>query len=170
MPPIYISYRSRDAQVVERIAQRISVAFGPHMLQMNPTKSCPSDLKLDYHIDSMMHASETILIVIGHEWSGIDEYGRFRLSSADIPIYSELQHALRTEREVILVLIDGAELPARDQVPEEFHSLYDLPVVGLRPESFNEDLNNFIPVTDWRDWLTYWVSGLWMKRWAIPDT
>lgn len=85
MLPIYISYRPRDAQIVERIAQRIILSLGRHMLQMNPSKSCPSNMKLDYHIDSMMHSSETILIVIGKEWAGIDDYGRFRLSTADIP-------------------------------------------------------------------------------------
>lgn len=170
MPPIYISYRSRDAEVVEQIAQRISLSFGPHMVQINPTHSCPTDLKLDYHIESMMLACETILIVIGPEWSGIDEYGRFRLSSADIPINNELHIALRSEREVILVLIEDADLPQKEHISEEFYGLYDLPVVRLRPESFEADLRQFIPAPDLRAWFMYWFSGRWLKRWTIPES
>lgn len=164
MRPIYISYRPKDAAIVERIAHRIMLSFGEYGLNMNPTKSCPGDLKLDYHIETMMHSSEKILIVIGQDWAGLDEYGRFRLSSADIPVYNELKAALRSQREVIVVLIDGAEMPSSKLLDEEFHGLYDLPVVRLRPSAFKADLADFIPVESIRDWFNYWRNGVWLKR------
>lgn len=167
MPPIYIAYRTGDADIVERIAQAIIVSFGAHTLQMNPTLDWPSNLKLDYHIESMMYGSDTILIVIGKEWAGLDEYGRFRLSSADIPLYNELKIALRMEKKRIVVLIDGAKLPPIHQVPEEFHGLYDLPVVQLRPKSFQADLRQFVAPPTVCDWLKYWFLGLWRKRRTI---
>lgn len=164
MRPIYISYRPKDATIVERIAHRIMLSFGEHALNMNPTKSCPGDLKLDYHIETMMHSSEQILIVIGQDWAGVDEYGRFRLSSADIPLYNELKVALRSQRDVIVVLIDGAEMPPVNLLDEEFHDLYGLPVVRLRPKAFKADLADFIPVESLLDRFNYWCKGAWLKK------
>jgi hypothetical protein len=115
----------------------------------------------------MMHSSETVLIVIGEEWAGIDEFGRFRLSSADIPLHNELKNALQTEREVLVLLIDGAELPPTKQVPDKFHGIYELPIVCLHPETFYEDLAQFVPAPTLRKWLTYWFSGIWAKRRTI---
>jgi hypothetical protein len=167
MPSIYISYRPRDANIVEQIAQRILLSLGRHSLQMNPRKSCPTKLKLDYHIESMMHSSEIVLIVIGEEWAGIDEFGRFRLSSADIPLHNELKNALQTEREVLVLLIDGAELPPMTQMPDKFHGIYNLPIVRLHQETLYEDLAQFVPAPTLRKWLRYCFSGIWTKRRTI---
>lgn len=169
MRPIYISYRPKDAETVELIAQRIMLCFGEHALQMNPTMSCPSNDRLDYHIESMMDGSEIILIVIGQDWSGLDEFGRFRLSSADVPIYYELKIALRGERKVIIVLIDNADIPPPNELPEEFHLLYDLQVVSLRPESFAEDLAKFLPISSLQDWFNYWFKGVWRRKRAVSE-
>ena len=169
MRPIYISYRPKDANIVERIAQRIMLCLGEHALNMNPTKSCPGNVKLDHHIESMMHSSERILIVIGQDWAGIDEYGRFRPSSADVPVYNELKVALRSERDVFIVLIDGAEMPSAKYLGEDLQGLYDLPVLRLRPNLFKADLAEFIPLESLQNGLNYWLGAVWRKKRTLTE-
>ena len=164
MPPIYISYRPTNADIVEQIVRRCFQTYGKHSVLMNPQDSLPSDMRLENHIDNMIHAASTVLLVAGRDWSGLDKFGRFKLSSADIPIQPEIKHALRSDKQVILVLVDGASRPSPDILPDDLHGLYDIPAVQLRPETFRRDLNALIHPPNIVDQLRYFFSLDWTQR------
>lgn len=166
MPPIYIAYRPNDADVTEQIIRRCIQTYGVHSVIVNPTDSITPETSLKHHVDNLMHAASTILIIVGQDWAGIDEYGRFKLSSADLPTYLEVKQALRSERDVFLVLVNGASLPPPNLVPDDMQAIYQLPSVSIRPQNFRADLNRLVHPPNLFDQLRYFFSLDWTQRYT----
>jgi len=166
MPPIYISYRPQDAAITEKIIHRCLQTYGAYSVIVNPQASKLDDVRIENHIDNLIAAASTVLIVIGRDWSGIDQFGRFRLSLADIPVRAEVFHALRSRKQVIVVLVNGARLPDRAHVPDELHGLFDLPMIELRDETLRYDLNNLIHPPSLVSQLRYFFSLGWTQRYT----
>jgi len=164
MPPVYISYRSSDADAVQRIVTRCLQTYGPHSLILHPEDSCPEDTRIERHIDDMIHTASTVLLVIGPNWAGIDEFGRFKLSSADIPIAPEVKAALRSDKQVIAVLVNGATMPEPELVPEDMQRLFAIPVIEISEENFRADLNKLVHPPGLLDHLRYFFSLEWIQR------
>jgi hypothetical protein len=169
MSQIYISYRIEDAPVVKRIVRRCLQTYGIHSVVMNPQASGSEDISLNNHIDNLMFNVATVLLIAGRGWAGIDEYGRFKLSSADMPISTEVKVALRSGKQVILVLVNDAPMPAPDIVPEDLQDVFQLPVAQLRSKTFNQDLNKLIPPPSLQGFLLYYLSFTWTKDYIRDD-
>jgi hypothetical protein len=169
MAQIYISYRVEDSNIVEKIIRRSLQTYGIYSLIMNPEMTCPWDTTLYKHIDNLMFNAASILLIVAPGWAGIDEFGRFKLSSADIPVGEEVLVALRSEKQVILVLVNGATLPSPDVVPDDLHAIYNLPKAELRQATFNQDLNRLIPPPALSARLLYYLSLTWTKNYIRDD-
>jgi hypothetical protein len=169
MSQIYISYRVEDAPIVKRIVRRCLQTHGIYSVVMNPQNSYSENNSLNNHIDNLMFNVETILLVAGRNWAGIDEFGRFRLSSADIPVSAEVKVALRSGKQVILVLVDDAPMPSPDVVPEDLEGIFQLPVAQLRSKTFNQDLDRLIPPPSLQGFLLYYLSLRWTKNYIRED-
>ncbi|MDQ7027404.1 MAG: TIR domain-containing protein [Anaerolineae bacterium] len=169
MPRIYISYRIEDANIVRQIVRRCLQTYGNYSVIANPQASLPPNIALKQHIDNLMFSTQSILLVIGPDWAGIDKYGRFKLSSADIPIGTEVRLALRSEKQVILVLVNGAQLPYADSVPDDLQAIFQLPIARLRDKIFQQDLNQLIPPPSLSNKLLYYFSLAWTKNYIRFD-
>lgn len=163
MRPIYLSHRPQDEAVAERIVTRALQSYGPYSVTRHPLKNKPDSEPIERHVETIMIGCRKAIILIGQEWAGLDQYGRFRLSTADVPIYAELRAVLKDDLDVLVVLIDDAELPPIAQIPEEFHGFLSLPVVRLREAHFNADLNAIIPPPTFSRMVRYWLSLDWFK-------
>jgi hypothetical protein len=164
MARVYISYRVGDANVVRRIIRRCQQSYGIYSVILNPQDSHPSNMSLTQHIDNLMFGVDTIFLVVGNDWAGLDEFGRFKLSSADTPVSEEVHVALRSKKPVTLVLVNGASLPSPDVVPDDLQSIFYLPAIQLRPATFWQDMNRLIPPPTFSDWLLYYFSFVWTKN------
>jgi hypothetical protein len=164
MPPVYISYRSSDANAVQRIVTRCLQTYGPYSVILHPEDTCPDDTRIEMHIDNLIHTASTVLLVIGPDWAGLDEFGRFKLSTADVPVAPEIKAALRSEKQVIAVLVNGGQMPAPELVPEEIHDIYSIPIIELHEESFRADLNQLVHPPSLLDHLRYFFSLEWTQR------
>ncbi|MCA9911920.1 MAG: toll/interleukin-1 receptor domain-containing protein [Anaerolineae bacterium] len=163
MPPVYISYRSNDAAVVQRIVTRCLQTYGPYSVILHPEDSQPDNTRLEIHIDNLIHTASTVLLVIGKDWAGLDEFGRFKLSTADVPIQPEVKASLRSDKQVLVVLVNGVKMPAPELVPEDLHGIFSLPIVELRDESFRADLNQLIHPPTLVGHLRYFFSLEWLN-------
>ncbi|MCA9893747.1 MAG: hypothetical protein KC615_12245 [Anaerolineae bacterium] len=129
MNRLYLCYRNQDSAVADVIAGRWRIKHGRHSVVIDPLRDKPDNISLLMHIETKMLHADAIWILIGQQWSGIDEYGRYRLSTADIPIHSEVQQALNMDIPVSILLVNGVEgLPPPDEIPDELQGIYDLPV------------------------------------------
>jgi TIR domain len=169
MARVYISYRVQDSNIVKRIIRRCLQSCGIYSVIMNPEATCPADSTLIQHIDNLMFGVDTILLIVGKDWAGLDEFGRFKLSSADTPVSEEVQVALRSKKQVILVLVNGADLPVPDIIPENLQGIFRLPIAPLRAATFTQDLNRLIPPAAFADWLFYYLSCVWLRRYIRTE-
>lgn len=164
MPPVYISYRSDDAAVVQRIVTRCLQTYGSYSVILHPEDTQPDDTRLEMHIDNLIYTASTVLLVIGKDWAGLDEFGRFKLSTADVPVQPEVKAALRSGKQVLAVLVNGAKMPALELIPEDLHGIFGLPVIELRETSFRADLNQLIHPPGLMGHLRYFFSLEWLQR------
>lgn len=169
MSRIYISYRIQDSNIVKQIVRRCLQTYGIHSVIANPQESCPPETSLKQHIDNLMFTTQSVLLVVGPDWSGIDEFGRFKLSSADLPVGTEVRVALRSEKQVILVLVNGAQLPYSDAVPDDLQGIFQLSVAQLRDKTLGQDLNQLIPPPSLSNKLLYYFSLAWTKDYIRFD-
>lgn len=165
MTRVYISYRSSDAAVVRQIYRRAVLAYGNRNVLLNPEDTVPLNTPLENYIENIISGCHVVLIVIGPQWAGIDEYGRFLLSSADVPIQPEVVAAIKNAPRIINVLVNGVQaMPAPDELPENLQPLYDEEIVILRPQHFQADLARLIKPPSPLRVLQYGLTLEWLKQ------
>src|SRR5262249_44926116 len=85
-------------------------------------------------------ACDVMLVLIGPKWlSATDSAGRRRLDNPEDFVYTEVASALRLNKWVIPVLLNKAEMPRADALPEALKPLSRRNAVGLAQERFNAD-------------------------------
>ena len=165
MPRVYLSYRSTDAAIARIVYQRAVMVYGVSQVMVNPEVHLPQHRQMGEFIAQQMSRCQRAFIIIGPEWTGIDELGCLRLSPADEPVHSEVAAALEFVPEIVPILVNGVRaLPAPDDLPEEFHSLYDRPPIILRKPA---DLDKIIDSPNIFHSLRYMIGFEWLRQTAI---
>ena len=161
MPRVYLSYRSSDAVMARNVYRRAVMVYGVSQVMVNPEVYLPQHRQMDEFIAQQMRNCQRALIIIGPEWTGIDELGYLRLSPADEPVHSEVATALEFVPEIVPILVNGVRgLPAPDELPEDFHSLYKWPPVVLRKPA---DLDMIIEPPNFFHSLRYMIGFEWLR-------
>ena len=92
-------------------------------------------------ITQAVGSCEVLIALIGPTWSTIaDQRGRRRLDDPDDFVVLEIQAALEREIHVIPVLVDGAVMPNRYDLPEELRDIARRNAVRLDHETFRSDV------------------------------
>jgi hypothetical protein len=201
MTRIYISYRSEDADIVQRIYNRAIETYGKSNILLNPEERVPQDASevgeflerlgsyrtgrlhgrdslmdeqdlmlkgdvlLEDVIENLIDSCQVVLLIVGKSWSGVDEFGRFLLSSADVPVGIEVDIALHSRCQVIPVLVNGVKaLPPPDEIPEALHMIYETRPVILRSQHFERDIRQLIAPPSFSRRLEYWLTLGWLNR------
>ncbi|WP_145832116.1 TIR domain-containing protein [Bradyrhizobium huanghuaihaiense] len=139
MTKIFISYRRED---------------GPGVAGLIFDRLLKKYSKRDLFIDSDAWSEEAVavhdltasrcclmLAIIGPRWIDTKDHdGRPRLFSDKDYVRREIVLALRRGIPVIPVLVDGAAMPAVNDLPENLRSLASRPVLKLRHIRFDSDL------------------------------
>jgi serine/threonine-protein kinase len=86
-----------------------------------------------------------LLAVIGPGWiDALDERGRRRLEDPDDFVVLEIQTALERGVRVIPVLVDGARMPRRDELPDQLATFARRNAIRLDHDTFRSDLSNLL--------------------------
>ena len=72
------------------------------------------------HIQAVWREIDILIVVIGPHWIGIDAAGAARMSQESDPVRAEIEAALARNLPLIPVLVDGAKMPGRAELPETF--------------------------------------------------
>ena len=87
---------------------------------------------------------DVLLAVIGRQWATMrDKQGR-RLNNPDDWVRLEIEAALERDIPVIPVLVDGAELPSKKQVPESLGELVYRQAIELHATSWRYDVGRLL--------------------------
>jgi hypothetical protein len=92
---------------------------------------------------------DVLIALIGPTWSTIaDQRGRRRLDDPDDIVVLEIQAALEREIRVIPVLVDGAVMPDRENLPDRVQGLARRNAVRVDHETFHSDVAILLDVVE----------------------
>jgi len=131
MPKILISYRRSDtAGIAGRIFDRLVARFGHESIFMD-VDHIPFGIDFREHIRETLLAGDMLLAIVGSRWLGPRDGEHARMHDENDPVRVEIETALQHGVTLIPVLIDGAPMPAPDDLPralEPFSFLNAAPV------------------------------------------
>jgi hypothetical protein len=120
---IILSYRRDDsAGVTGRIFDRLTQEFGADRVFMD-IDSMPAGVDFHDHLQAILANCGALLVVIGKSWRALRKGQPSRIMDPDDWVRIEVETALQRGIPVIPLLIDGALLPNRDQLPESLWPL-----------------------------------------------
>lgn len=137
---VFISYRRSDTQqAAGRLADRLIERFGPDAVVIDVTTD---QVGRDYRsvIFDSIESADVVLALVGPRFLVESPDGSRRLDDPDDPLRLELSRALaRRGIPVIPVLVDGAELPAGESLPEDVRALTFRGALELAHQRFDRD-------------------------------
>jgi TIR domain len=120
-PRILISYRRADsAAIVGRIYDRLVARYGPGTVFLD-IDSIPFATDFRDQVRDTLKKSDVVLAVVGPHWRGPDDDHPRILDEKD-NVGIEIEMALLAHIPIFPVLVDGARMPAADQLPEKIAS------------------------------------------------
>jgi len=120
---IILSYRREDsAGVTGRIFDRLIQEFGPDRVFMD-IDSMPAGVDFHEHLQQTLADCGALLVVIGKSWRSQRKGQPARIMDPDDWVRIEVETALERGIPVVPLLIDGATLPSREQMPESLWPL-----------------------------------------------
>jgi hypothetical protein len=138
---VFISYRRSDAGADARsIYQGLERTIGRGRLFMD-VNTIAKGTNFRAALDQSLATSGVLLAIIGPGWlDARDEAGRRRLDDADDFVRREIAAALSRGMPVVPVLVEGARLPAANDLPLELRGLLDRQSARLTHETFDADM------------------------------
>jgi hypothetical protein len=142
---VFVSYRRADSQVY---AGRISDWLfrgglrGRIFMDVDTIQKGRDFVNV---LDDYLAQCGVMLVLIGHNWlATTDETGRRRLNDPADFVRREVSIALTRGVTVIPVLLDGAQLPAADQLPNELKPLARHQSFSVTHEYFSRDIRDLL--------------------------
>jgi SIR2-like domain/TIR domain len=140
---VFISYRRSDAPSASRqLAEALKLRFGPEEVFFD-TRDVAAGTEWRSDAVRRVQESDVVLAVIGPHWAAAAEerVHRSKLDpAAEDVVRLEIETAFAHGRIVIPVLVDDAEMPAREGLPRPFRPLVDVQAQMLHHASWDRDV------------------------------
>lgn len=141
MPGVFISYRREDTQgYAGSLARSLDETVGPELVFLDT-----ADIVGGTDFPTVLHdavvSSHVLLALIGPRWltvTGRD--GKPRLHDPSDFVRQEIALALQEGIRVIPVLVEGAQMPTREDLPEDLHALATSNALELSNSHWDEDI------------------------------
>ena len=145
MSAIFISYRREDATVHARaLFERLRHEFGPNDVFIDQEG-------IDYGVDFVdvvnrqLRKSSVMLVLIDPQWAtATDKKGRRRIDRENDYVRTEIATALARGIRTVPVLVDGAEMPDPETLPEVIRPLARLNAVNLDFSRFDAEVGSLV--------------------------
>ncbi len=143
-PIIFISYRREDsADIAGRITDRLIERFG-HDGVFKDVDSIPLGQDFRTYLRDAVGRCAAAVVIIGPRWLDAAS-GRRRLDDPRDHLRIEVESALQRNIPVIPVLVQGAVLPAEEDLPETIRPLVYRNAQPIRPDpDFASDIERLI--------------------------
>lgn len=147
---VFISYRRDEtAGHAGRLFDRINNHFGDGVKVFMDVDSIGPGEDFVNVIQNAVGQCEILIVLIGREWLKIiDDTGKRRLDNPEDFIRLEVAAALERNIRVIPVLVQDAEMPRRDQLPEALAGLSRRNAIELSNERWAFDADRLIKVIE----------------------
>lgn len=152
---IFISYRREDAAGhAGRLYDRLSAHVGGDKIFIDIDRIQPGENFVEV-IRRAISSCDVLLVLIGAKWLTLtDETGHRRLDNPEDFVSLEIAAALQREVRVIPVLVQGASMPRREDLPEKLQDLGLKHAIELSDARWGHDVTRLIevlgpPPTSW---------------------
>jgi len=145
MSKIFISYRRQDSPgFAGRICDHVSRHFGDDAV-FRDVEVLEGGVDFVDAINSALALCGAFILVIGPRWLGAtDARGRKRLELPGDFVRMELANALARQIRVIPLLVDGATMPAVDDLPEDLKAIVRRHAIEITDGRFESDIEQVI--------------------------
>ena len=141
MTNLFISYRRDDSGGhAGRLSDRLIARFGADRIFMDVQDIQPGQ-NFKQAIEQTLDRCDCLLAVIGPRWLEIMEA---RQAKGEDFVRQEVGVALARGKTVIPVLVGGAKMPARSQLPDEMAAFGLCQAVEIRDNRFDEDAGRLV--------------------------
>jgi len=119
---VFVCYRRQDTQdAAGRLYDRLLDVYGSDRVFMD-IDSVPLGIDFVDHVTTQISRCSVVIVMIGRQWLSIrDRQGRTRLEAEDDLVRVEVAAALRQKIPVIPVLVQDAEMPQAEDLPDSVH-------------------------------------------------
>src|SRR4051794_30836755 len=145
MSSIFVSYRRNDAPGhAGRIYDRLVGRFGATNVYMDLDSTAPGADFVEV-INNTLAACDALIAVIGRDWKTETRapLGE-RASHREDWVQREIATALERNIRVIPVLVEGAQMPGSDELPEDIKGLARRQAIELAETAWGAQLNLLI--------------------------
>ena len=142
---LFINYRRDDtAPYAGRLYDRLTAHFGADQVFIDIDQIEPGEDFVEV-INRKVGACEIAVVSIGPNWlSATDASGKRRLDDEEDFVRMEIIAALERKIRVIPVLVGGARMPRREDLPEALAPLSRRNAIELSETRFHADVNRLI--------------------------
>ena len=142
---LFINYRRDDtAPYAGRLYDRLTAHFGADQVFIDIDQIEPGEDFVEV-INRKVGACEIAVVSIGPNWlSATDASGKRRLDDEEDFVRMEIIAALERKIRVIPVLVGGARMPQREDLPEALAPLSRRNAIELSETRFHADVNRLI--------------------------
>jgi hypothetical protein len=121
---VFLCYRRDDTEdAAGRLQDRLITAYGADRVFMD-IDSVPLGIDFVDHVAKQISKCSAVIVMMGRQWLTItDRRGRRRLDLADDVVRLEIAAALERKIPVIPILVQDAEMPSADDLPDNLQSL-----------------------------------------------
>lgn len=140
---IFVSYRRQDSRhAAGWLVERLGKTYAREQLFLDIDNIEPG-VNFVKVLSDQVQACDVLLAVIGPQWlDSRDEKGQRRLDNPKDFVRIEIKAALDRDVRVIPVLVDGARMPAEDELPDDLKPLIERNAVRLAHERFTSDADD----------------------------
>jgi hypothetical protein len=142
---IFVSYRRQETRhLAGRLADRLADRFGEGQVFIDVDTIEPG-VDFTEEILRAVSACKVLLAIIGRDWlTATDERSGRRLDDPDDIVRLEIEAALARGVRVIPILVEGAAMPGRQDLPENLAGLARRNALLIRHESFRSDTGRLV--------------------------
>ena len=141
MPGVFISYRRDDTQGhAGSLARALGQSIGPELVFLD-TEDIFGGTDFPSVLRKAVESAHVLLAVIGQRWlTASNAGGERRLDDPKDFVRQEISLALQQGIRVIPVLVEGAKMPAEEDLPEDLISLATCNALELSNSRWDEDI------------------------------
>jgi TIR domain len=142
---IFVSYRRQEtSHLAGRLYDRLADRFGEGQVFIDVDTIEPG-VDFAEEISRAVATCKVLLVLIGPTWlTATDERGRRRLEDPDDIVRVEIETALARDVRVIPILVEGASMPGREDLPGSLAGLARRNALLIRHESFRSDAGRLV--------------------------
>jgi hypothetical protein len=146
---IFISYRREDTSGESgRLKDKLEQVFGKENIFYD-VETLEAGLNFDESIAKAINESKVLLAMIGPHWLRVtDSNGVKRIQKEDDWVRKEISEALKRNLRVIPILVNGADMPDPEELPEDLKDLTLRHAQELTSSRWNYDVGELTKVLE----------------------